>query len=65
MSVVPNGVEAANDSFDAAIAASGGYVGFSSRASILVVGDTSGKLDVFVRTPPAATCSSATAGQTD
>ncbi len=49
VSVAPNGVEADNYSYDAAISASGGYVGFSSRASNLVVGDTNGKPDVFVR----------------
>jgi Tol biopolymer transport system component len=49
VSVGPGGQQANNDSFEPAISADGRFVAFWSNASNLVVGDTNGFTDVFVR----------------
>ncbi|HKE97688.1 MAG TPA: hypothetical protein VKG45_01980 [Actinomycetes bacterium] len=49
VSVSSNGVEANDDSANAAVSPDGRYVAFASLASNLVPGDTNGMLDVFVK----------------
>jgi len=49
ISVGPAGRQANNESFDAAVSASGRYVAFSSEATNLVPGDSNDAFDVFVR----------------
>ncbi len=49
MSVSSAGIEGNAQSFEPAISADGRYVAFSSLASNLVVGDTNGMADIFVR----------------
>jgi Tol biopolymer transport system component len=49
VSVGPGGQQANGRSWEPAISADGRFVTFESRASNLVVGDTNGSLDVFLR----------------
>ncbi len=49
VSVASDGAEADNDSFGASLSADGNFVAFGSYATNLVVGDTNGFSDVFVR----------------
>jgi Tol biopolymer transport system component len=55
VSVSTAGRQANGDSWGATISADGRYVAFSSKASNLVVGDTNGQADVFVRDRTLAT----------
>jgi archaellum component FlaF (FlaF/FlaG flagellin family) len=49
VSVASNGAQANGDSSSPAISTDGRYVGFDSQASNLVIGDTNGKSDAFIR----------------
>jgi len=49
VSAAPDGANADNQSFDPSISADGRYVAFESYATNLVVGDTNGQTDIFVR----------------
>jgi Tol biopolymer transport system component len=49
ISVGPNWVQGDGPSFGSSISSDGRHVGFSSSATNLVVGDTNGTMDVFVR----------------
>jgi Tol biopolymer transport system component len=49
VSLTQSGGQGNNDSFGAAVSATGRFIAFQSRASNLVPGDTNGVTDVFVR----------------
>jgi PKD repeat protein len=49
VSITTDGIEANNDSFNAAVSDSGNFVTFESDASNLVAGDTNSVMDIFVR----------------
>jgi Tol biopolymer transport system component len=55
VSISSAGVEGNQDSFGVAVSTGGSFVAFSSRATNLVLGDTNGAMDVFVRDVAAGT----------